>query len=107
MSDLFAIVPYQDANRKEMSQNERTVAKRDELMYILSSHPVCITKHTPSKEARPWRETKLQRTENLFESRGCFGLGFMSGETEFRDGETLLFRAEQRNTLIRECSQCF
>ena len=69
MSDLFAIVPYQDANRKEKSQNERTEAKRDEPMYILSSHPVCITKHTRSKEACSWHETKLQRTEDLFESR--------------------------------------
>ena len=106
MSDLYAIVSHQDDDGREMSQNERTEVKKDEPVYILSSHPVCITKHTPSKEACPWRETKLQRTENLFESKGCFGLGFTSAETEFRDVETLSFRAEHR-TFIRECSQCF
>ena len=67
--DFYEIVSYQDDERREMSQNERTEVKKDEPMYMMSSHPACITKHSPSKETCPWHETNLQRTEDLFESR--------------------------------------
>ena len=105
MSDFYAIVSYQDDERRETSQNERVEVKKDQLMYILSSDPVCITKHIHSKEASPWCEGKLRRTEHLFETRCRFDLASTWMETELRDGETQSFRAERHDTSIRERSQ--